>query len=164
MMVHESVRSSRWAGVRGALVLGVGVGLLAGVVLAGCGDDDDASDVVDANAQFCADLGGYGTAIGALAALDPATASKADYDSAADEVRSSREAMIESAGDLSEAEWVNLQTQVDELGGQLRDAPDDQAVQSVLAEAQAQAVAVRASVATVNTAVCTAGAATTSSS
>ena len=71
--------------------------------------------------------------------------------------------MVESAGELSEAEWENLQTQADTLGDQLQDAPDDQAVQSILDEAKPQAATVQASIATLNTAICTAGGATTTS-
>ena len=146
------------------LVLGV-AGLVGAGALVACGDDDDddASDVVEANAEFCDDLSTYGTAVADFVALDPATASKDDYESAADEVRSTRESMVESAGDLAEEEWENLQTQIDTLGDQLRDAPDDQAVQAIVDEAKPQAQAVQASVATLNTAICTAGAATTTS-
>ena len=140
-----------------SLVFGVGL-LLGATALVSCGgDDDDASDVAEANAAFCGDLATYGSAIGAFAALDPATATKDDYEAAAEEVRSTREDMVESAADLSEAEWANLQTQVDTLRDQLQDAPDDQAVQSILDAAKPQAATVQASIATLNTAVCTAG-------
>ena len=140
--------------MRRLLMLGA-LGLAAATLVA-CGDDDD-DDVGEANAAFCDDLATYGTAVADLAALDPATATKSDYDSAADEVRSTREDMVESAADLSEAEWANLQTQVDTLRDQLQDAPDDQAVQSILDAAKPQAATVQASIATLNTAVCTAG-------
>ena len=133
---------------------------LAAAALVACGDDDD---VGEANAAFCDDLASYGTAVADLAALDPATATKSDYESAADDVRSAREDMVESAADLSEAEWANLETQVDTLRDQLQDAPDDQAVQSILEAAKPQAATVQASIATLNTAVCAAGAATTTS-
>lgn len=146
-----------------SMALGLGLALVGATVLAGCGDDDDSSDVADANAAFCDDLAAYGTAVGDLAALDPATATKDDYDSAADEVRSTREDMVASAGDLSQAEWDNLHSQVDTLRDQLKDAPDDQAVQSIIDEAKPQAATVQASIATLNTAVCTTGAATTTS-
>ena len=64
------------------------VGLLSVSVLASCGDDDDeASDVSEANTEFCDDLAVYGTAVADFAVLDPATATKDDYDSAADEVK-----------------------------------------------------------------------------
>ena len=135
---------------------------LAAAALVACGDDDD-DDVGEANSAFCDDLAEYGTAVADLAALDPATATKSDYDSAADDVRSTREDMVESAADLSEAEWANLETQVDTLRDQLQDAPDDQAVQSILDAAKPQAATVQASIATLNTAVCTAGATATTS-
>jgi hypothetical protein len=157
MTPHPKERS-----VKKLLVVGV-TGLLGASALVACGDDDDASDVADANAEFCEDLAAYGSAIGNLAGLDPATATKDDYESAADEVRSTREDMVESAEDLGEAEWENLATQVDTLRDQLQDAPDDQAVQAILAEAQPQATAVQASVATLNTAICTAGGPATTS-
>ena len=138
-----------------SLVLGVGL-LLGATALVSCGgDDDDASDVAEANAAFCGDLATYGSAIGAFAALDPATATKDDYEAAAEEVRSTREDMVDSAEDLSEAEWENLQSQAETLQDQIRDAPDDEAVQGILDEAKAQAATVQASVATLNTAVCT---------
>ena len=41
-----------------------------------------------ANAAFCDDLAAYGIVIGDLAVLDPATATKDGYQSAADEVSS----------------------------------------------------------------------------
>ena len=102
-------------------------------------DDDDASDVSDANTEFCDDLAAYGSAVADFAALDSATATKDDYESAADEVRSTREDMVDSAEDLAEAEWENLLTQVDTLRDQLRDAPDEQAVQAIVDEAKPQA-------------------------
>ena len=139
----------------------IGLGLLSVVALIACGDDDDESDVAEANTAFCEDLAAYGVAVGDLAALDPATASKDDYESAADDVRSTRDDMVDSAADLSEAEWQNVQTQADTLDDQLQDAPDDQAVQSVLEERKRQAATVQASVATLNTAICTIGSATT---
>jgi len=143
------------------LGFGLGLGLLSVVALSACGDDDDKSDVAEANTAFCEDLASYGVAVDDLAALDPATASQDDYESAANEVRSTRDDMVDSAADLSEAEWQNLQTQADTLRDQLQDAPDDQAVQSVLDAAKPQAATVQASVATLNTAICTAGGATT---
>jgi hypothetical protein len=149
--------------VKRRLAFSIGLGLISVGALAACGDDDDESDVAEANAAFCEDLGAYGTAVGDLAALDPATATKDDYDSAADEVRSTRDDMVDSAAELSEAEWENLQTQADTLRDQLGDAPDDVAVQSLLDAAKAQAATVQASIATLNTAVCTVGAATTTS-
>lgn len=146
------------------LMLGV-VGLVSVSALVACGDDDDdgASEVAEANTEFCDDLSAYGTAVGAFAALDPATATKDDYDSAADEVRSTRDAMVESAGDLAETEWENLVTQVDTLRDQLQDAPDDEAVQAIVDEAKPQAAAVQASAAALGNAICTVGGATTSS-
>ena len=146
--------------MRRLLMFGV-LGLAAAALVA-CGDDDD-DDVGEANSAFCDDLAEYGTAVADLAALDPATATKSDYDSAADDVRSTREDMVESAADLSEAEWANLETQVDTLRDQLQDAPDDQAVQSILDAAKPQAATVQASIATLNTAVCTAGGTATTS-
>jgi hypothetical protein len=145
------------------LMLGV-AGLISVAALAACGDDDDdASEVAEANTEFCENMSAYGTALADFAALDPATASKDDYDSAADEIRSTREDMVESAEDLAEEEWENLVTQVDALRDQLRDAPDDEAVQAIVEEAQPQAATVQASVATLNTAICSVGGATTTS-
>ena len=143
-------------------VLGV-VGLISLSAVTACGDDDDdtVSDMQDANAAFCEDLTAYGSAIKGLADLDPATATKDEYTTAVSAVTSSREALVSSGQDLSEAEWTNLQAQVETLTGQLQDAPDDATVSSILADADAQATAVQASVATLNTAICTSGGATT---
>ena len=138
----------------------VGVGLLVVGVVSACGDDDD-DDVAEANAEFCDDLGEYATAVGGFVALDPATATKDDYDSAADEVRSTREDMVDSAADLGEAEWENLRNEADTLRDQLQDAPDDVAVQSIVETAKPQAATVQASIATLNTAICPVGGATT---
>ena len=139
------------------LVLGM-VGLFGLSTLAACGDDDDtATDVKDANATFCADLAAYGSSVKALAALDPATATKATYTSAVDAVKSSREALVSSGKDLAQAEWTNLQAQVDSLTGSLKEAPDDATVSSILGAADTQADKVQVSVASLNTAVCTAG-------
>ena len=138
----------------------IGLALVAVSAITACGDDDDESDVAEANTAFCEDLGAYGRSVADLASLDPATATKSDYDSAADEVRSTREDMIDSGADLSEAEWENLQTQAETLVDQLEDASDDQAVAAILDEAQAQAATVQASVATLNTAICSTAATT----
>ena len=143
------------------LAIGVSLIILGVPSLAACGDSDDGSDVADANTAFCGDLAAFATAVGDLAALDPATATTDDYEAAADEVSSTCEAMAGSAETLAEAELENLETQADALRDQLEDAPDDQAVQSILAEAQPQAAAVQASIASINTAVCTVGTSTT---
>jgi hypothetical protein len=130
--------------------------LLSVIAMAGCGDDDDsAEDVQEANTEVCEDLAAYGGAVGDLVALDAATATTDDYESAADAVRSAREDLVESAQDLAEEEWENLESQVDELRDQLQDPPDDEAVADILAAAQQQATTVQASVATLNTAICT---------
>ena len=142
------------------LVVGL-VGILGAGALGACGDDDDdttastVGPVAQANAAFCQDLAAYGTALGSLIALDPATATKADYSAAVDDVTSAREEMVSAGKDLTEAEWTNLQTQVEDLTGQLKDAPDDVTVSSILSDANAQAATVQASVASLNTAVCT---------
>ncbi len=145
------------------LALGL-VGLFGVGTLAACGDDDDDSSVTavqTANAAFCTDLTAYGAAIKSLAALDPTTATKADYTTAADAVKSSRETMVASAKDLSEAEWTNLQAQAETLDGQLKDAPDDATVSSIVDDFSAQVTKVQASATAVNTAVCTTGGAAT---
>ena len=139
------------------------IGLLSLSALAACGDDDQeesALDVQEANATFCNELTAYADAVRYAAALDPETATKADYTSAASAVRSTREALISSGEDLSEAEWTNLQLQAATLADQLQDAPDDATVSSILTDAKPQAAKVEASAATLNTAVCTSGAPT----
>jgi hypothetical protein len=146
--------------VRRYVLLGT-VGIMV-VGMTACGDDDD-SDVQEANAEVCQNLGEYVDAVGAFVALDPSTATKSDYDSAADAVRSAREDLVESAQDLTEAEWTNLASQIDTLQDQLQDAPDDQAVAAIVEDAQPQAAAVQASAATLNSAICTPTTATTSS-
>jgi len=144
------------------LILGL-VGVLSMGGLASCSKDDKntASDVKAANTQFCTDLTAYGSAVSSLSALDPAVATKSDYASAADGVKSSRETLVSSAKDLSDSQWTNLQAQTDELKGQLKDAPDDQAVGSILTASRVQAAKVIASIAVVNTAVCPKSAAVT---
>ena len=140
------------------------VGLFSMTALAACGDDDDdssAAAVQNANAAFCTDLTAYAAALTSLAALEPETATKADYTTAAEAVKSSREALVASGKDLSQAEWTNIQYQVGTLTDQLKDAPDDATVSSILTDAKPQAAKVQANVATLNTAVCTAGSATT---
>ena len=74
---------------------------------------------------------------------------------AADEVRSTAEDMVDTAADLSEAEWENLQTQGDTLRDQLQDALEDQVVAAILNEAKSQVATVQANIATLNTAICT---------
>ena len=145
------------------LVLGVAALVSAGALVSCGSDDDSASEVSEANTEFCKDLAAYGTAVADFVALDPATASKDVYESAADEVKSTREDMVDSGEDLTEAEWENLLTQVDTLRDQLRDASDDQAVQAIVDEAKPQAATVQASVATLNTAICPVGGTTTTS-
>jgi hypothetical protein len=145
------------------VMLGV-VGLIGVSAMAACGDDDDASSVTEvqeANAQFCQDLAAYGSAVASFGELDPTTATKDDYTSAADNVKSAREALVSSGEDLGEAEWANLQTQVETLTGQLQDAPDDETVSSIMAGAATQVATVQASVASLNTAVCTSANVTT---
>jgi hypothetical protein len=150
--------------VKRCMLLGtVGV-LVVGMTACGDDDDDDAADVQEANAEVCQNLVEYRDAVGAFVALDPSTATKSDYDSAADAVRSAREDLVGSAQDLAEAEWSNLASQIDTLRDQLQDAPDDQAVAAIVEDAQPQAAAVQASAATLNSAICTPTDATTGTS
>jgi hypothetical protein len=141
--------------------LAIGVTALVSLsMLAACGSDDDddtVADVQEENAEFCQDLSTYAASLTAFAALDPATATKADYDAAAEAVRSSRGDLAESRADLVEAEVDNLEAQADDLEGQLADAPDDAVVADIVSAAQTQVTQVQASAAAVNTAVCTAG-------
>ena len=139
--------------------LNLGLAALVSVsMLAACGDDDDdtVSNVQEANAAFCQDLVVYGDALAAFGALDPATATKADYEAAADAVKSARGDLSDSGADLAEAEFENLETQAEDLDGALEDAPDDAAVADIVTAAQVQIAEVQASVASLNTAVCTA--------
>ena len=141
----------------GALCLGA---------LAACGGDDDSAsgDLQEANAEFCQDLTAYGSAVKSFNALGP-TATKAQYTDAADDVKSTREDLTDSAKKLSEAGVTNLQTEVDKLRDELKDAPDDKSAASIVASAKTQATKVEASAAAVNTAVCTpANASTTAKS
>ncbi len=132
------------------------IGLVSLGVLASCGGDDDdtVAGVKDANAEFCTDLAAYEAAVASVAELDPTTATRSDYSSAIGEVRSSREAVVSSAADLSDAGWTNLQSQIDTLRDDLKDAPDDEAVASILSSARPQVAKVGLSIAAVNTAVC----------
>ena len=106
--------------------LAIGLTALVSVsMLAACSSDDDdsgTSDVQDANTAFCQDLSAYGASLTAFAALDPATATKADYDAAADTVKSARSDLAESRAELVGAELDNLETQADDLNGALADA------------------------------------------
>ena len=144
------------------LALGL-VGLFGVSALAACSSDKKSTvtEVKNANAAFCGDLTAYGTAVKDLAALDPTTATKADYTSAADKVKSSREALVAAGKDLSQAEWTNLEAQAETLNGQLKDAPDDATVSSIVADFNTQVAKVQASVGTLNTAVCPIGSSTT---
>jgi hypothetical protein len=139
--------------------LAIGLTALVSVsMLAACSSDDDdsTSDVQEANTAFCQDLSAYGASLTAFAALDPATATKADYDAAADTVKSARSDLAESRAELVGAELDNLETQADDLNGALADAPDDAVVADIVTAAQAQVTQIEASAAAVNTAVCTA--------
>ena len=136
------------------------IGLTAVISLsmfAACSSDDDDSvaDVQDANSEFCQDLGAYGATLAAFVALDPATATKAEYEDAASAVKTARIDLAESRADLVEAEIDNLEAQADDLDGALTDAPDDAVVADIVTAAQAQVTAVQASAAAVNVAVCT---------
>jgi hypothetical protein len=104
LVSHATVRHSRHASrdhlnvggtVKRLLTLGL-VGLFGVSALAACSSDKKSTvtEVKNANAAFCTDLTAYATAVNDLAALDPATATKADYTSAADAVKSSREALV----------------------------------------------------------------------
>lgn len=137
--------------------------LISVSMLAACGSDDDSgSDVQEANTEFCEDLGEYGTALAGLASLDPATATKADFDSAADAVKSARVDLAESRADLVDAELDNLESQADDLDGALADAPDDAVIADIVTAAQVQVAELQISAAAVDTAVCTTGNSTTS--
>lgn len=144
--------------------LAIGLTALVSVsMLAACGsDDDNSSDVQGANTEFCQDLSTYTSSLASLASLDPATATKADFEDAADAVKSARVDLAESRADLVEAELDNLETQADDLDGLLADAPDDAVIADIVTAAQVQVAEVQVSAAAVDTAVCTAGNSTTS--
>ncbi len=144
--------------------LAIGLTALASVsMLAACSSDDDSGeDVQEANTEFCQDLSAYGTSLTAFAALDPASATKADYDAAADAVKSARGDLAESRAELVDAELDNLEAQADDLEGLLADASDDAVVADIVTAAQTQVTEVQASAAAVNVAVCSAENSTTS--
>ena len=138
--------------------------LLSASLLVACGsdDDDNGSDVQEANTEFCEDLREYGTALAGLASLDPTVATKEEFEDAADEVKSARGDLAESRAELVSAELDNLETQADDLDGALADAPDDAVIADVVTAAQTQVAEVQLSAAAVDTAVCTAANSTTS--
>lgn len=138
--------------------------LLSVSMLAACGsdDDDNGSDVQEANAEFCQDLSTYGSALAGFASLDPTVATKADFEDAADAVKSARVDLAESRADLVDAELDNLESQADDLDGALADAPDDAVIADIVTAAQVQVAEVQISAAAVDTALCTAANSTTS--
>ena len=69
--------------------------------------------------------------------------------------------LVAAGQDVSEAEWANLEAQAETLNGQLKDAPDDATVSSIVADFNTQVATVRATVAALNVAVCSAGGTTT---
>lgn len=142
----------------------IGLTAIAGMsLLAACGsDDDNGSDIQEANTEFCEDLRAYGTSLVDFAALDPATATKEDVEEAADAVKSARADLAGSRADLVAAELDNLESQADDLDGALADAPDDAVIADIVTEAQTQIAQVQASAAAVDTAVCTTGNSSTS--
>jgi len=144
--------------------LAIGITALISVsAFTACGSDDDGGSAVgDANSEFCEDLRAYGTALAGFVSLDPTTATKADFDDAADEVKSTRADLAESRGDLVEAQLDNLESQADDLDGALADAPDDAVIADIVTAAQVQVAELQISAAAVDTAVCTTGNSTTS--
>jgi hypothetical protein len=150
--------------VKRLVVIGL-VGLFSMSALVACGSDSKNSSTTQvkaANAQFCTDLAAYGSSLATLESLNPTSATKADYTTAAGNVKSAREALVTSGKDLANAEWTNLQTQTETLTGQLKDAPDDVTVSSIVTGAATQIATVKASAATLNTAVCATSGATSS--
>jgi hypothetical protein len=138
--------------------LAIGLTALVSVsMLAACSSDDDSGSAVqEANSEFCQNLSALGTSLTAFAALDPTTATKAEYEEAADAVRSAGEELADSGSDLVDAEKDNLESQVDDLEGALTEASDDAVVADIVTAAQAQVAEVQASAAAVDTAICTA--------
>jgi chemotaxis protein histidine kinase CheA len=143
------------------LALGL-TALAASGLLVACGSDDDGSDVQEANTEFCQDLRAYGSSLAAFVTLDPAVATKEEFEDAAEEVRSARADVAESRADLVAAELDNLETQADDLDGLLADAPDDAVIADIVTAAQVQVAQVQVSADAVDTAVCTAANSSTS--
>ncbi len=147
-------------------ILSISAAALVSVsMLAACGSDDDnntVADVVDANAGFCQDLRTYVDSLTAFTALDPATATKEEYESAAGDIKSARSDLAGSRADLVEAEIDNLEAQADDLEGALADASDDAVVADIVTAAQKAVAEVQVSAAAVDTAICTADNSTTS--
>lgn len=118
----------------GVLLAAVMVG-----VVAACGGDDDAQG--DAISSLCSDLATLATASAQLDALDPITATKGDYQDAADEVKSALSDVVDDAKDLDEANTDALQSAVDAVGSAVDDVPDDasiqEAIQSIAPQIQA---------------------------
>jgi len=96
-----------------ALIAGLATLALVG---AACGDDDDTSDALSA---VCDQQEAVIENLAALVALDPATNTTGDYQSAADELRSSVEDLESAQDQLTEQDVSNVQQAFDDLRSSL---------------------------------------------
>jgi hypothetical protein len=93
----------------------------------------------DAQASFCSSLASLNSDVQALTALDPATASKSDYQNAVDSIQSSWGDVTSDASDLASVNMSTLDSAWGDFQSSIQDVPDDASVSDAMNDVQSSA-------------------------
>ena len=122
---------------RGVLILIVVGGVAA--VLIGIYAVTRPESQADAQASFCSSLDTLDSDVQALTALDPATASKSDYQDAVDSIESAWGDVKSSASDLASVNMSTLDSAWDSFKTSVDNVPDDASVSDALNDVKSSA-------------------------
>jgi hypothetical protein len=114
------------------------LGTAAIVLIALLNSGNDNSQAA-AKSAFCSSVSNLGSSVSGLTALDPSSASKADYQSAVSSIESDWDAVKSAASDLGEATTSELQDGWDSFKSAVDNVPDDASVSDALDDVKASA-------------------------
>src|SRR5262245_33980581 len=118
---------------RTLIIVLVAVGVGAAIVLGLLGNRGGESQA-DAQQAFCSSLSTLGGSIDSLTALDPASASQSDYQSAVDEIESDWDQVKTDASDLASVTMSDLDGAWESFKSAVDAVPDDASVSDALSD------------------------------
>lgn len=122
---------------RGVLILLVVGGVAA--ILIGIYAVTRPESQADAQANFCSSLDSLDSDVQALTALDPATASKSDYQDAVDSIQGAWDNVKTDASDLASVDMSTLDSAWDSFKSSVDDVPSDASVSDALGDVKSSA-------------------------
>lgn len=115
------------------IIVLVGAGVVAAVVLGLLGNRGGESQA-DAEQNFCSSVSALESSVTSLENLNPASASKDDYESAVDDIQSDWDQVKTDASDLASVDMSQLDSAWDDFKSAVDDVPDDASVSDALGD------------------------------